>query len=56
MTPTSYLELINTFKSLLAIKRKEVKGQKDTTVIIKSTHHGPIISGVHKLLKQENVI
>jgi dynein heavy chain len=24
VTPTSYLELINTFKSLLAVKRKEV--------------------------------
>jgi dynein heavy chain len=29
VTPTSYLELINTFKSLLEIKRKEVKAQKD---------------------------
>jgi dynein heavy chain len=29
VTPTSYLELINTFKSLLDIKRKDVKGQKD---------------------------
>ena len=29
VTPTSYLELINTFKTLLDIKRKEVKEQKD---------------------------
>jgi len=29
VTPTSYLELINTFKSLLALKRTEVKGQRD---------------------------
>lgn len=29
VTPTSYLELINTFKTLLDIKRKEVKDQKD---------------------------
>lgn len=29
VTPTSYLELINTFKSLLAIKRKDVKAMKD---------------------------
>lgn len=29
VTPTSYLELINTFKTLLEIKRKEVKEQKD---------------------------
>jgi dynein heavy chain len=29
VTPTSYLELINTFKALLAVKRKEVKSMKD---------------------------
>ena len=34
----------------------KIKGKKDTTVIIKSTHHGPIISGVHKILKGENKV
>lgn len=29
VTPTSYLELINTFKTLLALKRTEVKALKD---------------------------
>ena len=29
MTPTSYLELINSFKRLLKIKRNEVKTLKD---------------------------
>jgi len=29
VTPTSYLELINTFKTLLAEKRKEVAALKD---------------------------
>lgn len=29
VTPTSYLELINTFKSLLAEKRKEINNLKD---------------------------
>ena len=29
VTPTSYLELINSFKRLLAIKRSEVKTLKD---------------------------
>jgi len=29
VTPTSYLELINTFKTLLASKRTEVKAMKD---------------------------
>ena len=29
VTPTSYLELINTFKTLLAIKRKEIMALKD---------------------------
>jgi dynein heavy chain len=29
VTPTSYLELISTFKTLLAEKRKEVKALKD---------------------------
>ena len=29
VTPTSYLELINTFKSLLAEKRTEIKNLKD---------------------------
>lgn len=29
VTPTSYLELINTFKSLLGEKRKEINNLKD---------------------------
>lgn len=29
VTPTSYLELINTFKTLLADKRKEIMALKD---------------------------
>jgi dynein heavy chain len=29
VTPTSYLELINTFRVLLAVKRKEIQLLKD---------------------------
>lgn len=29
MTPTSYLELINTFRVLLAMKRAEIQNLKD---------------------------
>ena len=44
----------------LKIKSKKeifkIKGQKDTTIIIKSTHHGPIISDIHKILKGGNKV
>ena len=33
-----------------------IKDQGDTTIIIRSTHHGPIISDIHPLLKKENTI
>ena len=31
-----------------------LKGGGDTTIFIRSTHHGPIISDIHPLLKDEN--
>jgi len=31
----------------------KLRGDRDTTVFIRLTHHGPIISDVHKLLKNE---
>ena len=32
----------------------KLRGDRDTTVFIRLTHHGPIISDVHRLLKNEN--
>jgi len=33
----------------------KLKNNRDTTVTIRLTHHGPIITDVHKLLKDENM-
>ena len=33
-----------------------VKGAKDTTITIRETHHGPIISDIHPLLKNGNTV
>ena len=38
------------------IKEKvPLKGGRDSTIIIRSTHHGPIISDIHPLLKDKSV-
>ena len=40
-------------------KKKEVfkiKGKEDTTIYIRSTHHGPIVSDVHEMLNKTNKV
>ena len=44
----------------LEIKKKEevfkIKGEGDTTVTIRSTHHGPIVSDIHPLIESGNKV
>ena len=34
----------------------KIKGEQDTTIIIRETEHGPIISDIHPLLKGKNLV
>ena len=34
----------------------KVKDEEDTTIVVRSTHHGPVISDIHPLLKNDDVV
>ena len=52
--PNKYLHN-NEWKSIKRITETiSIKNKKDTTIVIKKTHHGPIISDIHPILKDED--